>query len=186
MAPTPAPHNAPFSAASTPHSSPPPTPPLAACRSTLDQWLLYDAMRAQLLDPEFANDTVHFMELQVDSCAPCGQLVAAVHTLTWQLGPLSGAPSACMVWAGRLIACRVSVFDARQIAHSPCRCRCCLPACLQARWLVGLLQRGPEAAKQAFSVIPESVVRDMTAWLRWAGGGGWLGGWVGEWLGGAL
>ena len=44
-----------------------------------------------------------------------------------------------------------------------------LSACLQARWLVGLLQRGPEAAKQAFSIIPESVVRDMTAWLRWVG-----------------
>lgn len=31
----------------------------------MDQWLLYDGMRAQLLDPEFANGTVHFMELQV-------------------------------------------------------------------------------------------------------------------------
>lgn len=66
--------------------------------ATEDQWLLYDGMRAQLLDPEFANDTVHFMELQ-------------------------------------------------------------------ARWLVSLMQRGPEAAKEAFSLIPESVVRDMTAWL---------------------
>lgn len=28
------------------------------------------------------------------------------------------------------------------------------------------MQRGPEAAKEAFSLIPESVVRDMTAWLR--------------------
>ena len=37
--------------------------------------------------------------------------------------------------------------------------RTLLFACLQARWLVGLLQRGPEAAKQAFSIIPESVVR---------------------------
>ena len=38
-------------------------------------------------------------------------------------------------------------------------------ALLQARWLVGLLARGPEAAKEAFSLIPESVVRDMTSWL---------------------
>jgi hypothetical protein len=34
------------------------------CSATLDQWLLYDSMRAQLLDPEFATDSVHFMELQ--------------------------------------------------------------------------------------------------------------------------
>ena len=41
----------------------PPRPTLPR-RATEDQWLLYDAMRAQLLDPEFANDTVHFVELQ--------------------------------------------------------------------------------------------------------------------------
>lgn len=72
--------------------------PLEEKASTLDQWLLYDGMKAQLLDPEFANDTVHLMEMQ-------------------------------------------------------------------ARWLVGLLSRGPAAAKEAFSLIPESVVRDMMAWL---------------------
>ena len=44
-------------------TAPPHTP--APCSSTVDQWLLYDAMRAQLLDPDLANDSVHFMELQV-------------------------------------------------------------------------------------------------------------------------
>jgi len=49
-------------------------------------------------------------------------------------------------------------------------------AAFQARWLVGLLSRGPAAAKEAFSIIPESVVRDMMAWLRWAQDGqGWQG-----------
>lgn len=45
----------------------------SARRATEDQWLLYDGMRAQLLDPEFANDTVHFMELQVGGrlTVPC-------------------------------------------------------------------------------------------------------------------
>ncbi len=42
------------------------------------------------------------------------------------------------------------------------------PPTTQARWLVLLMQRGPDAAKEAFSLIPESVVRDMTAWLRCA------------------
>lgn len=36
---------------------------------TLDQWLLHDGMKAQLLDPEFAAVTVALMELQVGSCA---------------------------------------------------------------------------------------------------------------------
>ena len=45
------------------------------------------------------------------------------------------------------------------------------PTPAQARWLVSLMQRGPDAAKEAFSLIPESVVRDMTAWLRYAGDG---------------
>jgi hypothetical protein len=33
--------------------------------STLDQWLLHDSMQAQMLDPDFASDTVRFVELQV-------------------------------------------------------------------------------------------------------------------------
>ena len=39
------------------------------------------------------------------------------------------------------------------------------------------MQRGPEAAREAFGLVPESVVRDMTAWLRWAAEGTcWLAG----------
>lgn len=53
----------------------------------------------------------------------------------------------------------------------PHHTRTCRSPALQARWLVALLQRGPEAAREAFALIPESVVRDMTTWLRWVAGG---------------
>ena len=39
------------------------------------------------------------------------------------------------------------------------------PPSFQARWLLSLLQRGPEAARAAFEQIPESVVGDLTAYL---------------------
>lgn len=43
------------------------------CRSaTEEQWVLHDSMAAQLLDPEFASDTVAFMELQVGGPAAAG------------------------------------------------------------------------------------------------------------------
>lgn len=50
----------------------------SCCSATEDQWLLYDGMRAQLLDPEFANDTVHFMELQVGRFCAFIQFVFAL------------------------------------------------------------------------------------------------------------
>ena len=36
---------------------------------------------------------------------------------------------------------------------------------LQATWLLGLAKQDAEAARRAFSAIPEYVIRDMTAWL---------------------
>lgn len=36
---------------------------------------------------------------------------------------------------------------------------------MQATWLLQQAKQDPEAAKKAFSSIPDYVIRDMTAWL---------------------
>ena len=127
------------------HLAPPGTP--CSTSSSLEEWLLYDGMKAQLLDPQLALPTVQFVELQVGG----------------GVGEMGGKLDA-VCWDAR---------GARRIdAVLPTEIRNPFTVCpVQARWLVSLLQRGPEAAKAAFAVIPESVVRDMTAWLRCGGGG---------------
>ena len=37
---------------------------------------------------------------------------------------------------------------------------------LTARWLLGLMARDPGDARAAFGLLPESVVRDLAAWLK--------------------
>ena len=130
-------------------------PPYCSTSSSLEEWLLYDGMKAQLLDPQLAITTVQFVELQVGG--------------GWG-------------WIRRQSA-KVAEEEATRVCTVPPPPLKCTTISLhppvQARWLVSLLQRGPEAAKAAFALIPESGVRDMTAWLRCGGGGGVAWGGVG-------
>lgn len=81
-------------------SSHAPGPP---CSASEDQWLLYDGMRAQLLDPEFANDTVHFMELQVGCRLGCLlRMVDAQRVAAAGAAAPSGSPSLFLMFRVQL------------------------------------------------------------------------------------